>query len=400
MTATSAWSIVEHHGRAGLLELEADWRRLYAAMPLRTSYHVYEAHLAYVDHLMAAPDELRCLALRDRERVRAICLLEAKEDHTLGPSLRVWQLPFLPLLRLRDIVCPEDEARREFIPVLAAYLRRQPHGRRLLELGPLPEKSVLWDGLRRLGEGRYCTEGVQGMHVLDCSRPFEELMSRLSKKFRSDLRRRRRKLDSLADVRFVTVTEQADLAAEFETLLELEASGWKGAAGSAIRLRREWPAFFRSLLALQGGQDYCEIHAIYVDGRCIASQLCLRTGGEYAGLKTCYDEGHSRTAPGLLLLERTVQRCCKDPDVVRMNWLNASAWQRPWSPDLVTMQRAYVAVDPWTGRPLIALLRFRLGYARRFVRWMRTRRERFSGQVANRRAVQTEESPSRERAGP
>ena len=58
MTVTSPWSIVEHRGRAGLLELEADWRRLYAAMPLRTSYHVYEAHLAYVDHLMAAPRNL------------------------------------------------------------------------------------------------------------------------------------------------------------------------------------------------------------------------------------------------------------------------------------------------------------------------------------------------------
>ena len=111
-------------------------------------------------------------------------------------------------------------------------------------------------------------------------------MSRVSKKFRSTLRNRHRKLDSLSHVRFVTAPSDADLAAEFETFLEVEASGWKGANGTrtAIRFRRNQPAFFRSLLSLDGAEDYCEINALYAEGRCIATELCARTGEEYAGL--------------------------------------------------------------------------------------------------------------------
>ena len=161
-------------------------------------------------------------------------------------------------------------------------------------------------------------------------------MSRLSNKFRGDLRRRRRKLDALADVRFVTATDDADLAAEFETFLDVEASGWKGESGdrTAIRLRREGSlAVYRALLSLRGDEDHCEINALYAEGRCIASQLCMRTGGEFAALKIGYDESYSRLAPGMLLREHIVDRCCQDPDITRMNWLSESAWQRPWHPD-------------------------------------------------------------------
>lgn len=53
-------------------------------------------------------------------------------------------------------------------------------------------------------------------------------MSRLTKHFRSKLRRQSRRLSALDDVRFVNVTEAADLPCELEALLQVEASGWKG----------------------------------------------------------------------------------------------------------------------------------------------------------------------------
>jgi hypothetical protein len=287
--------------------------------------------------------------------------------------MRAWESPPLRHTRRSDIICPEDDARRAFIPALVSHLRRERRGRRLLVLGPLPEDSVLWEGLRQLGRNRYCTRAVEGEHFLDCSRSFDELMSGLSSKFRGELRRRRRRLEDLPDVRFVTTTDDADLAAEFETFLDVEASGWKGETGSssAIRLRDGSLPFYQALLALHGDGDRCEIHALYAEGRCLASQLCMRTAGEFACLKIGYDETYSHLAPGLLLRQHMVDRCCQDPDVTRMNWLTAAAWHRPWNPDTVALQQAYVAIGRWSGPLLIALLRLRLGPARRFVRWAR-----------------------------
>jgi hypothetical protein len=392
VTMSTTWHLQESRGRDGLLRLETDWRRLYAAMPMRTSHHAFESHLAYVDHVMKAPDELRCLALWDQREVRAICLLETRSDRILGPPVRVWQMPAVPLMRMRDVICPEDEARRALIPVLVAHLRQRPEGCRLVDLGPLPVGSVLWEGLGRLGAGMYCTEKVEGMHVVDCTKPHEELVAARSKHFRSDLRRARRRLDSLADVEFVTVTDAARLDEAYDTLIDLESSGWKGAAGSSIRSYRGWPAFFRSLLSVSADGDCCEIHALYAEGHCIASQLCLRTGGEYAGLKTCYDEGYSRLAPGLLLLDYALERCCQDPAVVRMNWLNESAWQRPWRPDSVAMQHTYIAIGRLSVVPLIALLHLRFGYARRLVRRIRGERERLERWWSSRRTALSAES--------
>ena len=373
VTVAPTWNIVEHRGRAGLVELEADWRRLYAAMPRRTGCHIYEAYLAHVDQFMGTPDELRCLALSDGQRVRAICPLVPRVDRILGPPLPAWQSPTLCHMGLADIICPEDDARQALAPALVAHLRRHHDGRRLLLLGPLPDDSVVWDGLRRLGKGRYRSNAPVGEHFLDCSKPFDELMSRLPTKFRGELRRRRRKLDALPDVRFVTAAGGADLAAEFETFLEVEASGWKGESGSrtAVRLRRGTLPFYRALLAVRGDEDYCEVNALYAEGRCIASQLCLRTGSEYACLKIGYDERYSALSPGLLLRQYMVERCCQDPGIRRMNWLSEAPWHLVWDPGTITMRYAYVAPGRWSGPPLMALLHLRLGPVRHFVRWAR-----------------------------
>jgi CelD/BcsL family acetyltransferase involved in cellulose biosynthesis len=118
------------------------------------------------------------------------------------------------------------------------------------------------------------------------------------------------------------------------------------------------------------GEDRCEINSLYVDGRCIASQFCLRTGSEYLIPKIAYDEAYSRLSPGLLLMEETLARCCEDPTLKRLNLQTNGRWQRDWHPDLLVMQQAYLAIRPLSGRPLIALLRFRFGPLRELVQWL------------------------------
>ena len=145
-TAIGIWSVREFQGRPGLLQLEPDWRRLYATMPRRSCFHPFELQLAYVDYVMEDPSQLRCLALDDDCGIRAICLLEPKTDRTPRFPLRVWCIPFLPHTRIRDVICADDEVRREVIPVLVEYLRRKPQGRAVLHLGSMYSDSPLWEG--------------------------------------------------------------------------------------------------------------------------------------------------------------------------------------------------------------------------------------------------------------
>jgi CelD/BcsL family acetyltransferase involved in cellulose biosynthesis len=378
-TSGEHWRVLEYGGRQALERLEADWRRLYAAMPIRTSTHLYEAHLAYFDHLMASPEKYRCLALSDGRRIRAICPLEARDETALGIPVAVWAIPCHPLTSEADAICADDDARRALAPAVATFLRQHRGGRRLLVLGPVRTDSALWDGVRQIGPLKHCTHVTELLDFFDCEQSFEELMSRLKKHFRRNIRSHRNKLARLDEALFATAAEETDLGAAFETFLDVEASGWKGENGArtAIRFKPNQPAFFRAVASTFDDGDRCEINTLHVEGRCIAADFCLRTGTEYARIKIGYDEDHSRLGPGQLLMETTLERLCGDPGVKHFNMESDSGWLEDWHPDRMALQQAHVALG-WTGTPLVALLRFRFGRGRSIAhglrRWYRDRR--------------------------
>ncbi len=277
-----------------------------------------------------------------------------------------------------NVLCPDDEAQRELVPALVAHLRRKPEGRQLLILGPTPASSTLWEGLRRLGRCGYHVDLRESVHLLDCSMPFDELRASLPGKFRHHLNTAQHKLAELRDVRFVTVVAANGFDAEFATFLEVEASGWKGESGTrtAIRCHEPWLAYFRDLAAnLREDADYCEIGALYAEGRCLASVFATRTGATYSVLKIGHDEAYRSVSPGQLLVERLVERCCQDPGIERLNMVSDAPWLRGWRPNQVRLQVAYVVVCRWPAYPIIAaLLQFRFGPGRRFARRVRSMR--------------------------
>jgi CelD/BcsL family acetyltransferase involved in cellulose biosynthesis len=387
---SSRWEIIEYRGREGVEKLAPDWRRLYSQMPDRSRYHAHEACLAFLDNLCAAPDDFRCLALSDGQRIRAICPLEATEK-SLGRRLPVWAVPWHLHWLVADVIGPEDEARQALLPELTSFLGSRSGSRPVLVLGPLPETSVLWRGLERLRASSVCVESSMPSCYFDCRLPYDELMSRLTKHFRRNLRSHQRKLDALEGVRFVTVTSEEGLDVALDDFLAVEASGWKGPSGtgSAIALHPEIMAFYRDLAGeLTGEEDRCEVNAIYIGSECVASQFCVRTGSEYTVLKIGYSEAHARLGPGQLLLQHTLERCCCDPAVTRLDLVSDSSWCNDWQTDLVPMRKAYIGLGGLGGRAPIALLQFRFGPARRAARWARAKRSAADGPPTGRACVQ------------
>ncbi len=394
---TPYWRIIESRGRRGLEDLEADWRRLYARMPLRTSFLSYEACLAHVDTYMQDPDELRCLALTDGRQVRGICLLEPSitgmldfegkcrallrlppRDLSARRSRRggrrsglhqVWGVLWQWHSRQADVLCADDEARRAFIPLLAAHLRRAPEGRPLLVVGPAPADSALWDGFRRLPRHSYHLERRESVNSLPCTRPFDEVKASLPRRFRQDLNRASRRLAQLQDVHLQTYTAADGLDTVLDDFLAVEASGWKGASGakSAIVCDARSLAFVRALTRdLRHPDDSCEIDALYAEGRCIAASLGTRTGATYSALKIGYDEAYRRVSPGQIVVEHAVERCCADPAIERLDMVSDASWVRGWRPDLIPLQIGYVVIARWPAYALVAgLLRLRVGLGRR-----------------------------------
>ena len=370
---TPEWDVVEYRGIHGLEKLEAEWRRLLAAMPDHTAHQTYEAHHAFFTHVSRADGRFICLALTDGQCVRAICPLEPSTTRILGVETGVWGLPWRLWDLGHDVICPPGEAERRLLPAVIRFLRRSPDRPKWLVFRAVLDDSALQRCLRALDARAYVADVIGACDVLDCTMPFEELVSRFSRNFRSSLRKDHNKLAALSGVRFVSTSDRAGLEREFEGFLEVEASGWKGDASvrGAIRLRPEQLAFYRELVATLGDSNRLEINALFAEGRRIASQLCIRSGATYTPMKIAYDETYARVAPGQLLLERTLERCCRDPQIRRLNLVNDQSWHRNWRPESIPAREVYVGLGPWSGRLLVRLLRLRLDYGPVAKRWLR-----------------------------
>lgn len=378
MTLPTAWQITERRGREGLLSLEADWRRLYAAMTRRTSFVSFEACRAYLDHCHRSPDRVRCLVVSSGREVRAICVLEPRTERRLGFRFGVWGMLWMHRqCHHADLVCPDEDLRRELVPLLAGHLRRHREGRLVMVLGPLEPDAALWGGLDRLLPADRCVDQTERIRVMDCRAPFARLEAGFSRNFRRNLKVARKRLEELPDVRFRVVRETGALAAELPTFLDLETSGWKGEGRSSIRHRAGLADYYADLAgSLAGERDYCEIIGLYTGDRCIASVLAARTGATLSALKTGYDQAYGRYSPGQLVIAHLVERCCADPGVERVNFVSEAPWLQSWPSDLLDVRQVFVNIDGVAGRVLIALLRFRLGRLRRLAAWAQPRLRR------------------------
>jgi hypothetical protein len=366
------WEVTEHRGPAGLDRLEADWRRLCLETAQRSVFMTFEAARGYLQHFMARPELLRCLALSDGNRVRAICALEPRVERRLGFPVPVWGLLWFHRQSFRaEVACPDEEAQRALAPMVVAHLRRHPEGRPLLALGPLVVDSAVWDGLGQLDRRDCCLEPTERVRFLDSRTAFATLQARMSRSSRRSHETDRRRLANLPDVRWVRVQDPVQLEAEYEAFLAVEASGWKGRAGSSVADRPGLAAFLRELLGgLRGPAEHCEIAAVYAEGRCLASLFAVRTGATYSALKTGFDEAYARFSPGKLLVAETVRRCCDDPGIERLDLVGDAPWMHAWHTELTELRLAHLNLVGFRGRWLLALLKLRFGPLRRLCRWL------------------------------
>src|SRR5262249_4842271 len=125
-----------------------------------------------------------------------------------------------------------------------------------------------------------------------------EYTRQLGGKFLSELRRRRRRLE--AQGRLVLQVE--DGRERLDELLaegfQVEASGWKGTAGSAIIARRETQQFYREVACWGAEQGVLRLAFLRLNGRALAFDYCLEDRGFHYCLKTGYDPAYRELGPG------------------------------------------------------------------------------------------------------
>lgn len=346
---------------AAFSDLKSEWNALVSRSDDQVFYR-HEFIETWLNHF--ATGKWQVLLLRDA----AGCLVAAL------PLLHGWaRLHGLPLRQLRsaanshsgrfDLIADQPEqASAAFLDHLAE--RRDWDVLILTELPGLGHARALEEaaGNRGFPTGRWCS--MQS----PCRRlpaTWGELESELSRSFRANLRRRRRALETLGNVRAERSCDSIEL---LKAGIELELRGWKGRAGTAMAQCADTRGFYTDLARTFGAQRRLALWALYLDERLIAFQFGLENRGSYALLKPAYDESFARYSPGQLLMTE-VLRDAIDRRLTRFEFLGEDMpWKRDWQPDSHSQDWLFLFRRSAGGRALRVLKFNLLPRLRRFTR--------------------------------
>jgi CelD/BcsL family acetyltransferase involved in cellulose biosynthesis len=102
-------------------------------------------------------------------------------------------------------------------------------------------------------------------------------------------------------------------AEAIERFLALEASGWKGARGTALGVEPARAAFARAMLAGFADQGRLQVHELALGGSPVAMGIVLRAGARAFYWKTAYDEAFAEYSPGVQLTLELSRRLAREP---------------------------------------------------------------------------------------
>ena len=126
-------------------------------------------------------------------------------------------------------------------------------------------------------------------------------VERLSTKMLREQKRRRRRLEELGAVSFHRLEPGEDPHPWIETLVALEASGWKGRKGVAAASEPHVESLVRRLLVEAHAAGRLDMRRLDLDGKPISMLAHIETGRTAISFKIAYDEEYARFSPGVLL---------------------------------------------------------------------------------------------------
>lgn len=266
--------------------------------------------------------EVRLAVMRDerdaRSRLRLLVPFSVERPLLrLGPpAIRTWSSPFGPLgTPLVDRDDPQGIV-ADFLRLIAAPENGLP---RLIRF---PDIRI--DGIFAATLQSAAAElNLPLIRIMERDRPVLQsdedgeayLTATLGKRRHREYRRLERRLAEKGDLVYDIAETPEENRLAVETFLSLEASGWKGRAGTAMVVDRFRAAFVREAVAGLSERAMCRIHTLTLSGRPIASLVVFVESGVAYTWKTAFDEDFAAFSPGVLLMAEVTRRHLDDLNV-------------------------------------------------------------------------------------
>ncbi len=264
------------------------------------------------------------------------------------PVLVGWTHPYAPL----GTPLIEREAAEPVIAAWLAYLAGSAKLPGLLLLPFLPEDGLFAASLAAILRRAQMPAAGFNRHARALLEPHGDRSAYLehalgARKYR-ELRRTVRRLAEFGALMFTAASEPAAVAAALEDFLALEASGWKGKAGTAAACDEEIRGFVKDAVTALAAEHKVAINRIFLDGRPIAAAITLRSGDNAWFWKIAYDETLARFAPGVMLTAFVTEQLAEDATIARTDscaTADHAVMNRTWS-ERLPLCDVLIAVRP------------------------------------------------------
>jgi CelD/BcsL family acetyltransferase involved in cellulose biosynthesis len=146
---------------------------------------------------------------------------------------------------------------------------------------------------------------------VDLGQGWDHYLASRKSEIRTGYKRRLRQLETIGPVVF---DSRRPSLAEADPMLheafDVEADGWKGVAGSAMRHKRNVGQFVTELARRFAASGELRISFLRVNTRAVAMSIDLEFDGSLWGIKTGYRESAHRASPGMLLMREILRDAC------------------------------------------------------------------------------------------
>ena len=341
--------------RAGFDALADAWPGLQKRTGHEAPFYAHGFLRAWMD-AFAEPDAVRVVVVRDGQGLRAALPLHTRRESFYGmPVTKLVGTANVHSARFDLLAAAEDTAA---VAALWEALRGETWD--LVELPDIPPSAhgqgVARELVAAAGTQGFPTGEWESMQTpyIPLGEPLEAVMGRLSAKFRSNLRRRRKKLTEHGEIAFERFGGGPELDAKLEEGLALEAAGWKGREGTAIASDAATRGFYLALARWAAEQGALSLFFLRSGGRAVAFHYALTHGGTCYLPKLGFDESLSQASPGQLILEDVLADCCgrklREFDFLGPNM----PWKQDWTDKVRVHTWCYVFRDGVRGRALRA----------------------------------------------
>lgn len=151
--------------------------------------------------------------------------------------------------------------------------------------------------------------------LLDATQDGEAAIAALGSKKIKELRRQRNRLADDGEVAFRVARPGPETDAALDAFLALEASGWKGAKGTALASKPGDTRFVKAAMTDLVSAGVAEIATLSSGPRVVAAGILLRHLRRSFFFKIGYDEAAARMSPGVQLSLDLTRRLCADPGI-------------------------------------------------------------------------------------